>query len=76
MNWDIETNTDAWVREVKLVLTSVGLMDAEYFDDKTDLGMLEEKLLTKNRLSWQLEAYQKPKLETFVKIHDFENTKI
>ena len=76
MNWDIQTDTDAWFREVKLVLSSVGLIDMEYFDEKTDLGMLEEKLLAKNRLSWHLEAHQKTKLETFVKIHNFDNTKV
>ena len=47
-------------------------MPAHMEDGETyDLTYAYNKMLSNNRLSWHLEAHRKPKLRTYVKIHDF-----
>ncbi len=41
----------------------------------TDLDNLACILKNKNRCNWELEAHRKPKLETFVEIHDFSTSR-
>ena len=41
-----------------------------------NLDTLQSHLFQQNRNSWHMEATRTPKLETFVKIHDFESRKV
>ena len=69
--WDISLGLNSWAAEVQHIAASLGmpihLGDGEVYD----LTVASNTLLKNNRLSWHLESTTKPKLRTFIKIHDF-----
>ena len=76
LDWDIETGTNAWASEVKLILTQAKCSEDPTLESVSDLDILSKNLLHMNRLSWRLEAHVKTKLELLLEIHDFEQHKI
>ena len=72
LEWDMETNTDAWASEVKMILTQTGCPEDQYLSDQTDLDDLHGKLLKLNRIAWRLDASTK----MFQEIHDFNESQI
>ena len=62
--------------EVKLIVNYAGLSCDNINEEKINLDMLEQRLKTSERNSWRLEAYNKTKLCTYVKIHDFDSIRV
>ena len=75
-NWDISLGLDSWGHKVKQVAASLGLPATLLPGEQYDLTNVKPKLLCKSRISWGLEADRKPKLRTFVNIHDYSQYKI
>ena len=74
--WDIETETNSWNQELKLIINYAGLSCDNI---STYVIMLEEvecRLKQANTHAWKLEAYTKPKLCTYIEIHDFDKIRI
>ena len=75
-DWDISLGLDSWAYQVQQVAGSLGLPTRLPPGGQYDLAYARTKLLEKCRLSWALEAERKPKLRTFIKIHDFNQHKV
>ena len=73
--WDIETGTEAWVSEVKMILTQAQCLVDQYLNDQTGLEFLKGKLLGANRISWKLDASTKTKMDLFQNIHNFNKSR-
>ncbi len=69
--WDVMTKTDAWFSDICFILDYAELDTNIESISVTDLDNLARTLHAKNRKNWELEAFKKTKLETFVQIHDF-----
>lgn len=74
--WDIDTDTNGWNKEVKLIVNYAGLSCDNISHNKINLDMLEQRLKISERKGWKLEAYTKPKLCTYVEIHDFDKIRV
>ena len=74
--WDLATNTDAWYNDICFILTYAELDVNTESASVTDLSHLSGIFMNKNRKSWEMEAYKKVKLETFIQIHDFNSQRI
>ena len=67
---------DTWVSEVNQIVANLGF-DTQLNDgDSYDITAAYNTLLKNSRLKWHLEAQRKPKLRTFVKIHNFDQIQI
>ena len=75
-NWDISLGLESWGHRVQQVAASLGLPATLLPGEQYDLTTVKNKLLHKSRISWGLEAERKPKLRTFIKIHDYNQHKI
>ena len=75
LQWDRVSRTDAWFKEIKHILSSVDMKDENHLSSPVDLHEVANKLHTQARNSWHIEAENKPKLRTFLKIHDFNKLK-
>ncbi len=76
LEWDLQTATNAWASETKLVLVYAGISPDHYMEDQTDLEVLGKNLHKLDQNHWKLESFSKPKLQTFVQIHTFEDTRV
>ena len=76
LDWDIETGTNAWASEVKLILTQAKCSEDPTLECITDLDTLYKNLLELNRMSWRLDAHVKTKLELLLQIHHFSQEKV
>ena len=74
MKWDISLKLNTWYSEIQHIAAYLGLNDTPANGEHYDLTDAYNGLLQKNRNTWQLEAQRKPKLRTFMKIHDFSQT--
>ena len=69
--WDRVSKTDAWFKEIKHILRSVNMANETDLSNSIDVKEVGHRLLQQARSSWETEAENKPKLRTFLKIHDF-----
>ena len=67
--WDMQTNTAAWLSDVKHTLGYVGIDPR----GKLDLDSIDKKVMEQARRSWAVESTTKPKLCTVIMINEFEN---
>ena len=74
--YNMETDANGCDNELKLIVTHVGLFCDKISSGKIDITDAENKLKFHNRTAWKLEAYTKPKLCTYIQIHDFEETRV
>lgn len=75
-DWSLAENVESWCYYVKLILSEIGLPDHENLYNQTDLEYVSKKLIDISQNKWHLEALGKPKLCTFVEIHNFEEHKL
>ncbi len=73
--WDRVSKTDAWFKDVKYILSSVDMKSEGHWSSPVDLVDVANKLQSQARNSWLIEAENKPKLRTFLKIHNFDKLK-
>ncbi len=73
--WDRQTNTNAWGREISLILKDANMTGAEALGKPVDLESISISLHGKARNQWYADSHNKEKLRTFVEIHNFEDTK-
>lgn len=75
-DWNVSLGLNSWGSEIKHIATSLGFNTDLNYGETYPLTLAHNKFLDKNRHTWQSEAYQKPKLRTFVQIHDFESKQL
>ena len=74
--WDKSLDLDTWYSEIRHIAAKLGL-EANLEDGQTyDLTSAYNKLLKLSRQKWHLEAQRKPKLRTFLKIHNFDKIQL
>ena len=71
LKWDQSLGLNTWYSEIQYILAYIGLNIRPSDGDQYDLTNAYNYLLKNNRSSWQFEASRKPKLRTYIKIHDF-----
>ena len=74
LKWDQSLGLNTWYSEIQYILAYLGLNIRPSDGDQYDLTNAYNYLLKNNRSSWRLEASRKPKLRTYIKIHDFSKT--
>ena len=72
-DWDVTSGASSWSSEARHIVHKLYLDPDLEWGDIYDLTVVNNKLLEMSRLSWNLESFQKPKLRTFVKVHDFDS---
>ena len=63
----------SWSSEVQHIIHKLNLDPDLKWGELYDLTEVNIKLLEMSRLLWNLDSLQKPKLRTFVKVHDFDS---
>ena len=74
--WDRVLKTNAWFTDIKQILNSVDMTSETDISSPVDLDKVAQDLLQIARNKWATGPEHKPKLRTFMKIHDFEQTQI
>ena len=74
--WDASLELNSWFFEIQQISASLILNIHPDSDEIYDLNAAHDNLLGDQRHLWQMEANRKPKLRTYVKIHDFSKDKI
>ena len=72
-DWDVNSGASSWSSEVPQIIHKLNLDPDLEWGEIYDLTMVNNRLLEMSRLLWNLESLQKPKLRTFVKVHDFDS---
>ena len=72
-DYDISLGLNSWGSEIKHIAASLGFATDLNPGETNPLTLANNIFLDQNRHTWQAEAFQKPKLRTFVNIHDFES---
>ena len=70
--WKSPLKTDSWASDLSAILD---MSDRDPLEISCDLDVMKARLQHLNRNMWWLEACDKPKLRTFIQIHDQEHTK-
>ena len=65
--WERSLKTQGWAKNI---LEYANMSDSNGIECKSDLDVLQARLKVLNRDKWWVEACSKPKLDTFVQIHD------
>ena len=76
LNWDKSLALDTWGSEIKHIAANIGLHVQLKEGEIYDITAAYNKLLSSSRLRWHLEAQNKPKLRTFLKIHNFDQIQV
>ena len=74
--WDQSLGLDTWFSEINHIAASLGFQTQLRDGEVYNLTSARNKLLNSSRLKWHLEAQRKPKLRTFVKIHNFDEIQL
>ena len=74
--WDRSLGLDAWAAEIQQIAANLGLPVLLKENEEYDVTFCQNKLLSANRLRWQLESERKPKLRSFIQIHDFNRMQV
>lgn len=69
--WDVSLGLNSWASEIQHIAASLGMSIHLQEGEVYDLTLAHNNLLKNSRLSWHLECTRKPKLRTFILIHDF-----
>ena len=72
-NWDLSLGLECWASEIKHIAATLGLPQTLNENEQYDLTHCYNKLLASSRLKWRLETERKPKLRSFIRIHDFDH---
>ena len=72
--WEESLNIMGWVKDLKHILEYCNMSECSEMTATCDLDVAEARLKRINRDKWWLEAHSKPKLRTYIKVHDLGNT--
>ena len=72
-DWDVSLGLDSWGSEIKHIAANLGFDTTLEHGESYDLTLAYNKFLVQSRREWQIEAERKPKLRTFLKIHNFDS---
>lgn len=72
--WDKSLNMETWAYEIEHIIKKVGYDTAVLGVETVDLEHAYNILLSQNQSSWRREAEMKPKLRTFIKIHNYSES--
>ena len=75
-DWDSKLGKNAWCSEIKQISAALGMPAISQNGAVYDLNQAYNSCLQLNRKSWSDEAFLKPKLRTFTKIHNFNSNQI
>ena len=70
LNWDKSLGLNTWYSQLKHILHYSNMDECLHTCSKCDLEVLKARLTVLNKYQWWLEANNKPKLRTYVKVHD------
>ena len=70
MKWDKSLGLNCWYSQAKHIANYCSMDECISDNAKCDLDVLEARLKHLNRNKWWLEANDKPKLRTFIKIYN------
>jgi hypothetical protein len=73
LEWDKSMGVQSWFTEVQYIVSTLGLNSNIIDGELVCLTEAYNKLLERNRNMWHLEAEKKPKLRTYIRIHDFDS---
>ena len=68
--WEKSLKVQGWVGQVKHILDYASMSESDGLEVRSNLDVLEARLKVLNRDKWWVEACSKPKLVTFIEIHD------
>ena len=75
-DWDRSLGLESWGSEIRHSSASLGIDINSNDGDIFSLTDAYNIFLNQNRAIWQSEAHRKPKLQTFVQIHDFDSNQL
>ena len=75
-DWDRSLGLESWGSEIRHISASLGIDINSNDGDVFSLTDAYNIFLNQNRATWQSEAHRKPKLRTFVQIHDFDSNQL
>ena len=75
-DWDRSLGLESWGSEIRHISASLSIDIDSNDGDIFSLTDANNIFLNQNRATWQSEAYRKPKLRTFVQIHDFDSNQL
>ena len=64
---------DSWASEVKHIAATLGLPTTLNENEEYNISICHNKLLAASRQKWQLESERKPKLRSFIQVHNFDH---
>ena len=70
-DWDKSLNREAWASEIEYIAVELGFDSSLLGTEMFDLENAYKFFLTQSQSAWRREAEMKPKLRTYVKVHDF-----
>ena len=71
--WDLGLGLDSWASEIKNIAATLGLPITLNDKEEYDLSISYNRLLAANRQKWALESGRKPKLRTYIQVHNFDH---
>ena len=74
--WDMSLGLNTWASEIQKVAANIGYSQPLNFGETFSIKDSYNTLLEQNRISWQSESLKKPKLRTYVKIHNFDSKQV
>ena len=74
--WDKSLKQDCWVSQIKQILQYADMYECMLNNVPCDLDVLSARLKVLNRNKWWLEANDKPKLRTYIQIHDINTRQL
>ena len=72
LQWDSSLRLNSWYSEIQHIAAYLGFNVHPLDGEQYNLTEAYNIMLNKNRNTWQLEAHKKPKLRSFVQIHEFD----
>lgn len=75
-DWDSSLGLDTWGSEIKHITNDLKLNCISESNDLYDLTQAYNSCIELNRKMWSDEASLKPKLRTYVQIHDYESKQL
>ena len=76
LDWDSHLGLDTWYFEIKQIAIILGMTGITESNNEYDLTQAYNSCLEYNRKLWSNEAFLKPKLRTFTKIHNFNSKQV
>ena len=76
LQWDVSLGLETWFSEIKHIINELSLHNTSENFEPYNISQVYETSIEYNRALWANEALQKPKLRTFIQIHDFDSKQL